>query len=155
MARRQPSSPTRIAEILGSVVARLGVERNLDDYRVWQAWDEVVGPAIARNAQPLRLDAKRLVVAVRNNVWMQELSLLREELRERINRWMKREVVGEIFLVVGKIEAGSSPSRAPAETRAAAPARFQRRQEPSAGERVRAELQAAIERLWRQARGQD
>lgn len=101
--------PTELRTILSGVVSRLGIDRNLDDYRIWQAWDEVVGPQVARNAEPVKLDRRRLVVSVRSNGWMQELSLLRHDIRDRLNAWMGREVIGEIFLVVGK--SGSAPKR--------------------------------------------
>ena len=93
--------PKQLGAILSGVVARLGIDRNLDDYRVWEAWDEVVGPQVARNAEPIKLDQRRLVVAVKSNGWMQELSLLRHDIRDRLNAWMRRDVVGEIFLVIG------------------------------------------------------
>lgn len=98
-----------VEQVLQQVVARLGLSRKLDDYRIWQAWDEVVGSTIARNAQPVRLNEKRLVVAVRNSSWMHELSMLSRELVTRCNDWMGREVIGEIFLVVGKVEAPKTP----------------------------------------------
>lgn len=83
------------------MVSRLGLRRDLDDYRIFEAWERVVGDQIARNAQPVRLDAKRLVVNVKSAVWMQELSLLREDIRRRINEWMGRELVQDLFLVLG------------------------------------------------------
>ncbi len=88
-----------IGEIIGASLDRLGIDRELDDYRIWQAWDEVVGEAIRRNAEPVRLDGQRLVVATRNASWMQELTLMRGEIVERLNRWMGREVITEIFIV--------------------------------------------------------
>jgi len=120
-----PSGPRTVREILTGVLSRLGLERDLDDYRIWEAWDELVGPAVARNAQPVRLDARRLVVAVKNNMWMQELGLLRTNLVERINEWMGRQVVSEIFLVVGQIGEPAVPRR-PAPRRNAAGSRAAR-----------------------------
>jgi predicted nucleic acid-binding Zn ribbon protein len=87
--------------VLEGVVARLGLRRDLDDYRVFEAWERIVGPQIARNAQPTRLDARRLVVTVKSAVWMQELSLLREDIRRKLNEWMGRDIVSEVFLVLG------------------------------------------------------
>ena len=89
--------------MLDDVVARLGLRRDLDDYRIFEAWDRVVGTHIARHAQPVRLDARRLVVHVRSAVWLQELSLLRGELRHRINEWMGREIVSDLFFVLGPL----------------------------------------------------
>ena len=96
------------------MLARFDLGRDIDDYRIWLAWDEVVGPAVARNAQPIRLDKRRLIVAVKNNTWMQELSLLRRDVCRKLNEWMGRDVVSEIFLVVGFIEHAAD---APANTR--------------------------------------
>lgn len=118
---RSRSGPRSIASVLQDVVARLGLERDLDDFRVWQAWAEVVGPTLARNAQPIRLDGLRLVVAVKNNSWMQELAMLRGEIAARLNAWMGRRVVGEIFLVVGRLDA-PHPGRARRTSSGAAPA---------------------------------
>lgn len=149
MDRSTKSGPARVGSVLENVVARLGLDRNLDDYRIWQAWDDVVGPAVARNAQPVRIDSRRLVVAVRNNMWMQELSLLRDHLCERLNEWMGRNVVGEIFLVIGKIEPPSRDSRRVRNLQAKASPRRSRADGPPADERTR--LQDAIAKLWKAA----
>jgi hypothetical protein len=149
--------PKTFQEVLGAVVARFGLERPLDDYRIWQAWDEVVGPAISRNAQPQKLGGRRLVVVVKNAGWMQELSLLRRELCERLNAWMGREVIGEIFLVVGKVEPPTGAAAAPA-ARSADGGRPLRAAEDTRPRTVsREELESAIARLWQAAseRGRD
>jgi hypothetical protein len=103
--------PRSISTVLADVVARLGLERDLDDFRVWEAWDEVVGEAVSRNAWPIRLDGHRLVVAVKSNTWMQELAMLRDQITPRLNEWMGREVVREIFLVVGRPDQSAGSSR--------------------------------------------
>ncbi len=149
--------PARLSALLDRTLARFGLDRRLDDYRVWQAWDEVVGRTISRNAQPVRLDGSRLIVAVRSSTWLQELSLLQRELVARINEWMEREVVRELFFVVGRVEG-----RAP-ETRRASPGepQGQRRrddpaashsEEPPGAEDLGPEAAATFERLWRAAR---
>ena len=116
--RDDGNGPRRLGDLLSGVMARLGIERDIDDYRLWEAWDEVVGATVARNAQPIRLDARRLVVAVKSNAWMQELTLLRKDVCQRLNEWMGREVVSDIFLVVGRVEAGPTRERQPAPTAA-------------------------------------
>jgi predicted nucleic acid-binding Zn ribbon protein len=136
--------PLAMGDLLSGVVSRLGLERDLDDYRLWVAWDEIVGPAVARNAQPSRLRARRLVVTVKNATWLQELSLLRHDLSRKLTAWMGREVVAEIFLVVGKVEAAD-------------PKPGGRRPGPRAVPDAPrpADLNAAIERLWRALRERD
>lgn len=109
------TGPIKVGGVLETVVSRLGLRRDLDDYRIFEAWERVVGEQIARNAQPVRLDARRLVINVKSAVWMQELALLREDIRQRINEWMGREVVQDLFLVLGpphEDETKSGPGRA-------------------------------------------
>lgn len=144
MARDSSSGggPSLLGDVLGNVVARLGLDRDLDDYRIWAAWDEVVGPAVAQNAQPVRLDSRRLVIAVKNTTWMQELTLLRVDICSRLNQWMGREVVSELFLIVGKVERDPEP--------APDPRRTSKLEEPEAPRP--ADLREAIERLWNAAR---
>ncbi|HYC57811.1 MAG TPA: DUF721 domain-containing protein [Candidatus Binatia bacterium] len=149
------SGPIRLSSILEQALSRLNLDRRLDDYRIWQAWDEVVGATIARNAQPVRLDGTRLVIAVRTSSWLQELSLLQRELVGRLNERMGREVVRELFFVVGRVEenAPAQPKSRPAvATGTPAAAR------PGPGEKLGAapglppELHAAFERLWAASR---
>jgi hypothetical protein len=159
--RAIPSRPVRLSSLLEQTLARIGLDRRLDDYRVWQAWDEVVGRTISRNAQPVRLDGTRLIVTVRSSTWLQELSLLQRELITRLNEWMKREVVRELFFVVGRVEH-LTPESIGRERRMRAPGepQGQKRRDDSgaAGEQIpdsddlSPDVAATFERLWRAAR---
>ena len=139
------SGPIKVGDLLSNVVGRLRLERDLDDYRIWAAWDEVVGAPVARNAQPIRLDTRRLVVAVKNATWMNELSLLRHDLCARLNAWMGRQVVAEIFLVIGRVEPRGAGERH----------RDEPELEPPDAPPRPADVNAAIERLWTALRERD
>ena len=104
--------PEKLGALFPGALKRMGLERKLDDYRAWDAWEEVVGPAIARNAQPLRLDGDRLIVAVRNSSWLQELDLLKNQLRTRINATLGRERVSELAFHIGKLDRGPGSDHA-------------------------------------------
>jgi|GEM_PF-1333199 len=109
-----------IRAVLERTLARVGLDRRLEDYRIFEGWDDVVGETIARNAQPSRLDDKRLVVVVRSSAWLQELGMLRRDLCKRLNEWMGREVIGEIFFVVGKLDSAPRPASTNASVHGAA-----------------------------------
>ena len=152
------TAPTRLSALLEQTLSRFGLDRRLDDYRVWQAWDEVVGRTISRNAQPVRLDGTRLIVTVRSSTWLQELSLLQRELVSRINEWMQREVVREIFFVVGRVDP---QGRQEAKLARGEPQGQRLRDEsaqqldlvatPSSSD-LSPDVAATFERLWRAAR---
>ncbi len=151
--------PSTIREVLERTLARVGLDRRLEDYRIFEGWDEVVGAAIARNAQPSRLDNKRLVVVVRSSTWLQELGMLRRDLCDRLNDWMGREIITEIFLVVGKLEAEPVPAQQPgvAGTHSAHSAPHTKRPDDDVATEGAApahpqdggdDIAAAFERLW-------
>jgi hypothetical protein len=137
--------------LLGQTLARFGLDRRLDDYRVWQAWDEVVGLTISRNAQPVRLDGPRLIVTVRSSTWLQELSLLQRELVRRLNEWMGRDVVHEIFFVVGRVEQ-TTPASLVKPAAPETPAATSLMGVPPASPGLSPEATEIFERLWRAAR---
>jgi hypothetical protein len=148
--RSHSTRPTRLSALLEQTLARFGLDRRLDDYRVWQAWDEVVGLTISRNAQPVRLDGSRLIVTVRSSTWLQELSLLQRELVRRLNEWMKRDVVHEIFFVVGRVEQTTPASLVKPVVRDAAQSSLALA--PPASPGLSPEATEIFERLWRAAR---
>jgi predicted nucleic acid-binding Zn ribbon protein len=51
---------------------------------VFGRWDEIVGPTVAANVRPLRLEQRALVVVVSDPAWATQVRLLSDELRRRI-----------------------------------------------------------------------
>ena len=54
--------------------------------QIWRVWADAVGAPIARRAEPVRLRGRTLMVAVSSAPWMQELTLLKPEHRDRAER---------------------------------------------------------------------
>ena len=75
-----------------------GAEASYPDraHRLWEVWEQAVGPDVARRSYPAELRRGRLTVAVENAAWMQQLSFLREQLRDALNQAVGQEVVKEI-----------------------------------------------------------
>ncbi len=74
---------------------------NPDDARIWQVWEDVVGPAIARNARPSWIRQGRLTVRVSGPIWLQELDFAREGIREKLNAALGRQAVSRIEFRLG------------------------------------------------------
>lgn len=117
MAGKRPKgSPERISNLLaGGLTPELSAR--LKDLVIWQSWEQAVGKAIAGRAQPLRLVGGVLTVVVASGPWMQQLSFMKAELRERINGLLGDERVKDIVLKAGRVhhDAGiAETERAPA-----------------------------------------
>ncbi len=87
-----------ISDLLGSGALPFSA----DDARIWKVWDDVVGPAIARNAQPFRIKNSQLRVRVSDPIWHQELKFMEQSIREKLNHTLGRKAVDKIEFSVGR-----------------------------------------------------
>ena len=102
MAKTDPQIE-RLGQVLHKSLKRLELSTRLDEYGVWPIWNDVVGPTIARNAQPEKIRNGTLFIKVTSPVWMQQLQYMKEMIAERLNQRLKTNIVRNIFFVVGQI----------------------------------------------------
>jgi len=95
MNERKPTL-TPLKDILSALFNDSRLSFNPGDAKIWQVWDEVVGPPIARNAQPLWIRKRTLRVKVSDPIWLQELSLAGEMIRDKLNVTLGRKAVDKI-----------------------------------------------------------
>lgn len=101
---RAPRHPTAVGRVLTDVLQRFDREQQLPGYRIWTFWNEEVGEAIARRAQPTRLRDGVLFVTVATHSWMQELRFMKDTIRERLNTRLGTPLVHDIFFIAGSLE---------------------------------------------------
>jgi predicted nucleic acid-binding Zn ribbon protein len=102
MAKKDPQVE-RISDVLEKSLKRFALASRLDEYGVWPIWNDVVGKAIARNAQPEKIRNGTLFVRVASPVWMQQLQYMKDMIAQKLNHRLKAEVVKNIFFVVGRV----------------------------------------------------
>lgn len=76
--------PIALSDVLGTVANRLGAGPAPLLRRVFTAWDELVGPAMAAHVRPLRVDGPTLVVVVDHPAWVTQLRTLAPEILARV-----------------------------------------------------------------------
>ena len=81
MSRRL--APRPVGAALTGLAGDLAAQTTLA--RVQAAWPDVAGPAIEAEAQPESERAGTVTVRCRSAVWAQELELMAEDLRRRLN----------------------------------------------------------------------
>ncbi|MBA2565124.1 MAG: DUF721 domain-containing protein [Gemmatimonadetes bacterium] len=96
--------PRPLHESLSGILESLGLAPGLEDARLFEDWEALVGPEIARVARPHRLDGSVLVVHVRSSAWMTELSMRRNDILVRVNGPRKCRKVTQLVLRVGSDE---------------------------------------------------
>jgi len=87
------SSPARVGDLLDSVLGRLGLRKRIKENEVFLVWEEAVGETVARN-----------VIETKDNVWMQELSMLRQGIVEKINELLGWDAVRELRFRIGPLD---------------------------------------------------
>lgn len=92
---------TSLKDILSNLLNDSSLPFNPDDARIWEVWDEAVGPAIAEHARPSYVKKGRLRVDVSDPIWLQELEFVRETIKEKLNEELGRKAVKRIDFRLG------------------------------------------------------
>lgn len=100
---RHPKKVEPIGNTIRKILSARGLAGKLKEYRVFEIWDRAVGAGIAGHAQPASMRGRRLTVAVDSSVWMQQLSLLRPDIIEKLNDALGERAVESIILRIGNV----------------------------------------------------
>lgn len=145
------SKPTPIRTLLASLIATKGWEERVELHKVFAFWNELVGPDIARQAQPHVIRKTVLWVRVSDSVWMQQLHLLKVMLLDKLNGRLRKNKLTDLRFqldtTLGRDQGGG------ADRQAARPARFPSAERQKEFESLLAtiddeEIKAAIRKCW-------
>jgi hypothetical protein len=100
----------KLSNTLQKIISAGGLAGRLGIYRVMGQWEPAVGAVIASHAQPLSLRGKKLLVQVDSPVWMQQLSMLKPELIEKVNGRMGEIMIKDITLKLGEVGPRKKPA---------------------------------------------
>ena len=59
------------ADVLRAMLPNVANTERLEEYRVWEIWEEAVGRLVARKAQPTKIQRGKLFVSVSNSAYLQ------------------------------------------------------------------------------------
>jgi hypothetical protein len=149
MEKKRTDGVERIGSVLEKSLKRLELSSALSDYGIWPVWNDVVGSVIARNAQPEKFRGGTLFVRVSSPTWMQQLQYVKGMIADKLNDALGREVVKNVFFVVGRPrihepEPARRAAPAPLAEEVAAPAEFDSIKDP--------EIRRALTALFRNSR---
>jgi predicted nucleic acid-binding Zn ribbon protein len=74
-----------LGDALNALVQSLGIEKQIEQYRVFEIWNEAVGEQVAKVSQPERLHGGVLIVSVSNAPWRSELTFRKKEILQKIH----------------------------------------------------------------------
>lgn len=74
-----------LGDALQTLVKSLGIEKQVEQYKIFDVWNEAVGEQVAKVAQPERIHNGVLIVSVNNAPWRSELTFKKKEILEKIH----------------------------------------------------------------------
>ena len=86
----------QIGDVIRFFLRQQGLESPLNEYRLVQAWGDVVGPAMARYTSNLYIKNQTLHVHLTSAVLRQELMMARELLVKNLNQQVGAQVIVDI-----------------------------------------------------------
>ena len=98
---KRSDPPTPLQKIIAGIFQDSSLPFNPEDARIWTVWDEIVGAAVAQNAQPSWIKDGKLRVKVANSIWLQELGFEEETIKKKLNRRLGRKAVEKIEFRLG------------------------------------------------------
>ena len=92
--RKQKAMP--LGEILFQMMREEGLEMSYNEYRLIEAWPEVMGQGIASYTTDLKINNRVLYVNLRSSVIRAELMSGRKNLVHRLNEYVGAQVIENI-----------------------------------------------------------
>ena len=90
------SNTQSLSEVIREYVKGTSIETRLKEVDVVQSWEELLGKTIASYTRSVSLKNKTLFVEISSSVVKNELFMMREEIRRKINERAGEEMVLKI-----------------------------------------------------------
>lgn len=87
---------SRLKDLLGPVGKKLRLDDPVAAGAIWRRWPDIVGDDIARNAEPTSLKEGVLRIRTSTPTWATEMSYLANDIKERVNRAIGKQLVREV-----------------------------------------------------------
>jgi len=87
-----------LATALASALKENGWENVVEQHKVFEYWEEIVGKAVAANSQPVEMQGDILIVKAKNAAWRNELSFQRDDILAALNKRLKSMRIKDIKL---------------------------------------------------------
>ena len=91
------SNTQSLSDVLRDYVKGSSIEHKLKEVDVVQSWEELLGKTIANYTKSVTLKSKILFVEISSSVVKNELFMMREEIRRKLNERAGEEMVSKII----------------------------------------------------------
>jgi predicted nucleic acid-binding Zn ribbon protein len=104
------AKPKSLRSIVEETLKGLEIDGYVKTHSIFFKWNEIVGEAIAQQAQPRSIRNRILFLDVSHSTWMQQLQFFKSTLIEKINAFLGEPAIQDIRFRVGPISQARPPS---------------------------------------------
>lgn len=101
---RKAGAPQPLGDLLEGLVGQHGWAQRLRGVTVFDRWEQLVGPQLARKCEPVRLAGGRLVVRAATQAWATQVRYLVPTLRRRADEVLEPGLIAHVDVIVGPLE---------------------------------------------------
>ncbi len=94
--RKERGPVQDIGSILNKYLSDSDFGLKLKKFSLFNHWPEIVGPDIGKKTTPQKIFKGILYIKVTNSTWANELSMMSEQLIDRINNFIGEEIIKEL-----------------------------------------------------------
>jgi hypothetical protein len=96
MAEMNDLNQHRISDVLSMVLKKYHLHDKLEEIRLYEAWEEVMGKTVAQCTESIRLKNGILSISLNSPALRTELTMARTRIILRLNAMMGKELVKDI-----------------------------------------------------------
>ncbi|MGD9557785.1 MAG: DUF721 domain-containing protein [Mangrovibacterium sp.] len=90
------SNTEKLSDLIRGYVQENKLEKKLTEVDLISSWEELLGKTVARYTQDLRITNATLFVKLSSPVVRNELLMMKEEIRKRLNERAGKEIISQI-----------------------------------------------------------
>ncbi len=83
-------------QLIFQFLKSVGIKGKIEEYLAIVYWDHVVGKEIAKQSEPFKVVKGSLFVKVNDTVWRNELQFFKNEIIEKLNKKIGKNVIRDI-----------------------------------------------------------
>ncbi len=106
--RKRQKNLQKLGDVLQKTLKRFNISGNSIDRNIWDAWNKAIGPQVAAQTRPDKLRRDILFVKVSNSIWMHQLQFMKQEIIDKTNKFLGREVIKNVHFSIGEIAPPST-----------------------------------------------
>ncbi|MDD8018205.1 MAG: DUF721 domain-containing protein [Bacteroidota bacterium] len=85
-----------LGSVLDALVKSLGIGQQVEQYKIFDLWGQIVGEQVAKVSSPERIHNGTLTVTVSNAPWRNELTFRKKEILEKIHAVTQSQSISDI-----------------------------------------------------------